>query len=51
MMWHQDSVTTQTFSSSQTPPLVVATMVALLVIIRHRTNIKRLLQGGEHRFK
>lgn len=51
MMWHQESVTTQTFSSSQTPPLVVATMVALLVIIRHRTNIKRLLQGGEHRFK
>ena len=37
----------------QRPPLVItlATLVALFVIIRHRTNISRLLAGTEARFQ
>ena len=32
-----------------TPPLVVAALVAVVVLIRHRSNITLLLNGGEHR--
>ncbi|MCH2142195.1 MAG: glycerol-3-phosphate 1-O-acyltransferase PlsY [Phycisphaerales bacterium] len=51
MMWNQDSDGQVVMASSQTPPLLVSVLVALLVLVRHRANIKRLLQGGEHRFK
>ncbi len=30
--------------------LAVLAVVALLIVIRHRTNIVRLVRGKEHRF-
>ena len=32
------------------PVRVVTTLVALLIIVKHRTNIQRIFQGSEHRF-
>jgi glycerol-3-phosphate acyltransferase PlsY len=29
---------------------IVATVVALLVFVRHRTNVQRILKGEENRF-
>ena len=30
---------------------IVATLLGVLVIVRHRSNIRRLLSGTEHRWK
>lgn len=38
------------FLHQPTPLVVVATVIALFVVIRHRTNIVRLLNGTENRF-
>jgi glycerol-3-phosphate acyltransferase PlsY len=32
------------------PTLVLLVALAVLIIVRHRTNIRRLLEGTEHRF-
>ena len=39
------------FSSASKASIILAVCVALLLIIRHRSNISRLMQGTENRFE
>ncbi|MDR3253531.1 MAG: glycerol-3-phosphate acyltransferase, partial [Endomicrobium sp.] len=39
------------FSGYSTEPIIFAFGAALLVIYRHKANIKRLKEGSENRFK